>query len=118
MTIIGHSGTSCAVGRGRPVLPRGGAAVADLGSECGAIVQRKKRTGGVAAAAQGRPRRSKLDVVSGWLRARVDAEPDITMPELSDASAATCGMRATPAVLSRQLIHHLGYTYKKISDCD
>ena len=82
------------------------------------IVQRKKRTGGVAAAAQGRPRRSKLDVVSGWLRARVDAEPDITMPELANALAATYGMRATPAMLSRHLIHHFGYTYKKITDCD
>ncbi len=41
------------------------------------IMQRKRRTGGVRAAPQGRPRRSKLDVVSNWLKTRVEAEPDI-----------------------------------------
>ena len=40
------------------------------------IMQRKRRTGGVAVAPQGRPRRSKLDAVSDWLKTRVDAEPD------------------------------------------
>ena len=34
------------------------------------IIQRKKRTGGVTAARQGRPRRSKLDAVSDWLKMR------------------------------------------------
>ena len=82
------------------------------------IMQRKRRTGGVAAAAQGRPRRSKLDAVSGWLKARVEAEPDITMPELADELAAAHGMQATPAMLSRHLIHRLGFTYKKIPDRD
>ncbi len=46
------------------------------------IMQRKRRTGEVKAAPQGRPRRSKLDAVSGWLKSRVEAEPDITMPDL------------------------------------
>ena len=41
------------------------------------IIQRKKRTGGVTAARQGRPRRSKLDAVSDWLKMRVEAKPDI-----------------------------------------
>lgn len=82
------------------------------------IMQRKKRTGGVVAAPQGRPRRSKLDAVSGWLKARVDDEPDITMPELADALAATHGLHATPAMLSRHLIHRVGFTYKKITDRD
>ena len=82
------------------------------------IMQRKKRTGEVTAEPQGRPRRSKLDAVSGWLRARVDAEPDITMPELADRLEAEHGLRATPAMLSRYLIHHLGFTYKKIPDRD
>lgn len=82
------------------------------------IMQRKKRTGGVTAAPQGRPRRSKLDAVSGWLKARVDAEPDITMPELADQLEAEHGLRSTPAMLSRHLIHRLGFTYKKIPDRD
>ncbi len=42
------------------------------------IMQRKRRTGWMKAALQGRPRRSKLDRVSDWLRSRVEAEPDIT----------------------------------------
>lgn len=82
------------------------------------IMQRKKRTGGVQAAPQGRPRRGKLDAVSDWLKTRVEAEPDITMPELAEGLEAVCGIRATPAMLSRHLIHRLGFTYKKIADCD
>ena len=82
------------------------------------IMQRKRRTGGVQAAPQGRPRRSKLDAVTGWLKARVEAEPDITMPELSGELEAALGIRATPAMLSRHLIHRLGFTYKKIADRD
>lgn len=80
------------------------------------IMQRKNRTGGVRAAAQGRPRRSKLDAVSDWLRTRVEAEPDITMPELAEALKVECDLAATPAMLSRHLIHRLGFTYKKIPD--
>lgn len=79
------------------------------------IMQRKRRTGGVTAA---RPRRSKLDAVSDWLNARVDAEPDITMPELADQLETEQGIRATPAMLSRYLIHRLRFTYKKIPDRD
>lgn len=82
------------------------------------IMQRRKRTGGVAAAPQGRPRRSKLDAVSHWLRARVDAEPDVTMPELAEALKTEHDLVATPAMLSRHLIHRLGFTYKKILDRD
>ena len=80
------------------------------------IMQRKRRTGGVQAAPQGRPRRSKLDAVSDWLKSYVEAEPDITMPELADALASAHGLQATPAMLSRHLIHRLGFTYKKIAD--
>lgn len=82
------------------------------------IMQLKRRKGSVNAAPQGRPRRSKLDAVSDWLRARVEAEPDITMPELAERLLIEQGMQATPAMLSRHLIHRLGYTYKKIADRD
>jgi transposase len=51
------------------------------------IMQRKKRTGGVKAAPQGRPRRSKLDAVSDWLKS-ASTQPDITMPELAEALGA------------------------------
>lgn len=77
------------------------------------IMQRKRRTGGVRAARQGRPRRSKLDVVSEWPKARVDTEPDITMPELAEALWQEHDLTATPAMLSLHLIHCLGFTYKK-----
>lgn len=80
------------------------------------FVQRKKRTGAVKAAQQGRPQRSKLDAVSEWLKGRVEAQPDITMPELAEALWVEHDLAATPAMLSRYLIHRLGFTYKKIPD--
>ena len=46
----------------------------------------------------------------------VDAEPDITMPEPAEALASAHGVLATPAMLSRHLIHRLGFTYGKIAD--
>ena len=70
-----------------------------------------RRTGGVKAAPQGRPQRSKLDVVSDWLKTRVEAEPDITMPELAEVLKQEHAVTATPAMLSRHLIHQLGFTY-------
>jgi len=82
------------------------------------VMQRKRRSGSVAPAAQGRPRISKLDVVTGFLKARLEAVPDITMPELAGVLFDVHTIRATPAMLSRHLIHRLGYTYKKIADCD
>ena len=82
------------------------------------IMQRRRRSGSVQAAPQGRPRRSKLDAVSDWLKRRLDAEPDITMPELAEHMLTEHGVRATPAMLSRHLIHRLGYTYKKIPHRD
>ena len=80
------------------------------------IMQCKKQTGGVEAAPQGRPRRSKLDAVSDWLRIRLEAKPDITMPELAEALMVAHDLRATPAMLSRHLIHRLGFTYKSKED--
>lgn len=75
------------------------------------IMQRKKRTSGVLAAPQGRPLGSKLDRVSGWLKSRIAAEPDITMPELAEALKQEHDLTATPAMLSRDLIHRLGHTH-------
>ena len=47
------------------------------------IMQRRRRTGSVAPALQGRPRQSKLDVVSDFLKGQIDAAPDIIMSELA-----------------------------------
>ena len=82
------------------------------------IMQRKRLNGSVKAAPQGRPRASKLDAVTDFLEARLEAVPDITMPELATELLEVRRIRATPAMLSRHLIHRLGYTYKKIPDCD
>ena len=67
----------------------------------------------VKAGPRGRPRRSKLDTVPDWLRKRVEAEPDITMPEPAGASRREQDLTATRAMPSRHLIHRLGFTYKK-----
>lgn len=77
------------------------------------IMDQKRRTGCVAPARMGRPKRSKLDAVNDWLRAKVTAQPDLTMPELAADLALSHQMTATPAMLSRHLIHRLGLTYKK-----
>ncbi len=82
------------------------------------IMQRKRCSGSVVAAVQGRPRTSKLDAVSGFLKSQIEATPDKTMPELAAELFEEHGIRATPAMLSRHLIHRLGYTYKKIPDCN
>ena len=78
------------------------------------IAERQRKTGSVAPARQGRPRGSgKLEPLADFLKAQVEAEPDITMPELAEALWASHGVRAAPAMLSRFLKHRLGYTYKK-----
>ena len=79
-------------------------------ASAGRILQRRRRTGGVEAAPQGRPRHSKLDAVSDWLKARVEAEPDITMPDLAEGLGQEHALTATPAMLSRHLIRRLGVT--------
>jgi hypothetical protein len=41
----------------------------------------------------------------------VEAEPDMTMPELAEAPRQEHGPTATPAMLLCHLIHRLGFTY-------
>jgi transposase len=77
------------------------------------LAQRKAQTGSLAPARQGRPAGSGLlaahiDVLVGW----VDADGDITMPELAARLLAERGVKAHPASLSRLLIRH-GFTVKK-----
>ena len=79
-------------------------------------MQRRRRTGSVAPALQGRPRQSKLDVVSDFRKGQIGAAPDISMLELATVLFERHTIKATPAMLSRHLIHRVNYTYKKIPD--
>lgn len=79
------------------------------------LAQRKSQTGSLAPAKQGRPAGSGLlgahvETLVGW----VDADGDITMPELAARLLEERGVKAHPASLSRLLIQH-GFTVKKNS---
>lgn len=77
------------------------------------LAQRMAETGSLAPLRQGRPPGGgKLaafrDRLIGW----VEAEGDITMPELAARLEAECGIVAHPASLSRFLLE-AGFTVKK-----
>lgn len=77
------------------------------------LAARVSRTGSVEPAPQGRPPGGgklalHLAALLGW----VDAQPDITMPELSAKLLAESGVLAHPASLSRVLLQ-AGYSVKK-----
>lgn len=77
------------------------------------LAQRKARTGSLAPARQGRPGGSgplgaHVATLVGW----VDADGEITMPELAARLLAERGVKAHPASLSRLLIRQ-GFTVKK-----
>lgn len=77
------------------------------------LVQRMERTGSLEPAPQGRPRGSgKLAAHQEQLIAWVEAEPDMSMPELAALLEAECGVLAHPTSLSRLLLAS-GYTVKK-----
>jgi transposase len=77
------------------------------------LSQRKAQTGSLAPSRQGRPVGSGLlgahiEALAGW----VEADGDITMPELAARLFAERGVKAAPATRSRLLIRH-GFTVKK-----
>lgn len=77
------------------------------------LAQRVAATGSAAPARQGRPPGDgKLAPHMGTLMRWVDAEPDVTMPELSARLVAATGVHAHPASLSRALLK-VGYSFKK-----
>ncbi len=77
------------------------------------LAQRVATTGSAAPAQQGRPPGDgKLAPHMATLMKWVDAEPDITMPELSARLASATGVQAHPASLSRVLLK-AGYSFKK-----
>src|ERR1044072_3664513 len=66
------------------------------------LLKRADRTGSFKPAHRGRPLGSgKLAAHWALLIGRVEAQPDITMPELAAALAAERGVIASPASLSR-----------------
>lgn len=77
------------------------------------LAARVSRTGSVAAARQGRPPGGgKLAPYLTALLEWVEAEPDITMPELAAKLSAEKAVTAHPASLSRVLLK-AGLTFKK-----
>jgi transposase len=79
------------------------------------LAQRKARTGSITPERQGRPPgkgplSAHADVLVSW----VDAEGDITMPELAVRLFKEHGVKAHPASLSRLLLAQ-GFTVKKNS---
>lgn len=77
------------------------------------LAKRMAETGSLAPARQGRPPGAgKLAAYANRLIGWVEAEPDISMPELAAKLAAKCGIVAHPASLSRWLLAS-GFTVKK-----
>jgi transposase len=77
------------------------------------LAARVARTGSVEPGRQGRPPGGgklapHLEALIGW----VEAEPDMTMPELAGKLLAEKGVAAHPASLSRVLIR-AGFSFKK-----
>ena len=80
------------------------------------LLKRVDRTGSAEPGRLGRPRgNGKLAPHQAFLVARVEAHPDITMPELAGALQAERGVIASPASLSRVLCK-AGFTYKKTAE--
>ena len=77
------------------------------------LVQRVARTGSAAPARQGRPKGAgKLAPYMARLIRWVEAEPDMSMPELAAKFEAATQVRVHPASLSRALLR-AGFRYKK-----
>jgi transposase len=72
--------------------------------------------GSCAARRLGRPAgKGPLSDHLEFLIAQVEAEPDMTMPELAERFLNSRGIAANPASLSR-LLCRAGFTYKKTAD--
>ena len=77
------------------------------------LMERRRRTGSLAPDRLGaEPGRGKLAVHRDWLLGQVEAEADITMPQLAGLLEAERGVRVHPSNLSRLLIA-CGLTRKK-----
>jgi transposase len=80
------------------------------------LQQRLDRTGSIEPSRPGRPRNSgKLGPWRDAIIAKVEAQPDITMPDLATWLEAQHGVGADPSNLSK-LLCRAGFTYKKNTD--
>lgn len=80
------------------------------------LLARYRSTGSASPARVGRPSGGgKLSDHVSFLVTEVEAQPDVTMPELARKLAAERGLTVHPASISRVLCQ-AGYTYKKNSD--
>jgi transposase len=71
-----------------------------------------RRTGSIAPKPRGGARHVTLDPHRAFILRQVNAQPDITMPELAAELMAATGTGADPSSLSRWLIRN-GYRVKK-----
>lgn len=79
------------------------------------LQKRLEETGSLEADQVGRPKNSgKLGPHREAIIAKVDAQPDITMPDLATWLLETKGVEVDPSNLSK-LLCRAGYTYKKNS---
>jgi transposase len=77
------------------------------------LMRHQAQSGSPAPARQGRPRgQGKLAPYEAFLIRTVEAQPDITMPELAQRLLDEHHVSAAPATLSRLLCRR-GFTYKK-----
>jgi transposase len=77
------------------------------------LAQRVAATGSTAPSKQGRPPGTgKLAPHRALLIGWVEAEPDVTMPELAARLEAATGVAVDPSALSRLLLG-AGYSFKK-----
>lgn len=78
--------------------------------------QRLKRTGSLQPGLVGRPRGGgKLEPFRAQIIGQVEAQPDITMPDLAAWLLEQTGLSVDPSNLSKFLCK-AGYTYKKNTD--
>jgi transposase len=77
------------------------------------LVGRYLKSGRLDPLPMGRPTgQGKLAPYKAFLKARIEAEPDMTMPELAACLYRDQNVQADPATLSR-LLKRMGLTYKK-----
>jgi transposase len=80
------------------------------------LKQRSDRTGSVEPSRRGRPSGGgKLGPYRDGIIAKVEAQPDITMPDLATWLEEHHGVKADPSNLSK-LLCRAGFTYKKNAD--
>ena len=80
------------------------------------LTHRLDQTGSIEPSRQGRPRDSgKLGPFREAIITKVEAQPDITMPDLAVWLDAQHGVSADPSSLSK-LLCRAGFTFKKNAD--